>query len=85
MTFVRHIVRFVVAAIALLFVGWIVPGFTIVGFWSAFVAAFVIAALGWVLEKLFGDRVSPNSRGFVGFLVSAIAVSYTHLTLPTKA
>lgn len=76
MTIIRHIIRFIVAAIVLLIVAWITPGFTIVGFWTAFLAALVIAAIGWGIEAFMGDRISPNSRGFVGFLVSAVVIYF---------
>ncbi|MCF6092552.1 phage holin family protein [Microaerobacter geothermalis] len=74
MTFLTHVIRFAVAAIVLLLIGYIVPGFSIFGFWSAVFAALVIAALGWVAEYFFGDRISPYGRGIVGFLVSAVII-----------
>ena len=77
MTIIRHIIRFAVAAIVLLFVGAIVPNFAINGFWNAFLAALVIAGLGWVMESLFGKDVSPYSRGVVGFLTSALVIYLT--------
>jgi len=69
-----HIVRFVVAAIVLMVVGFIVPQFSVGGFWSALLLAVVIAALGWVVEGIFGKRVTPFGRGIVGFLASAAVI-----------
>ncbi|MEK5057785.1 phage holin family protein [Paenibacillus shunpengii] len=74
MNILGAIVRFIVAAIVLLLVGWIVPGFSVGGFGSALILAVVIALLGWVIESIFGKRVSPFGRGIVGFLVSALVI-----------
>jgi len=77
MTIMRHIIRFVVAAFVLMFVGFLVPGFSVNGFWTAFLAALVIAAIGWIVEAIFGDRISPYNRGIIGFLVSALVIYFT--------
>lgn len=74
MTFIRHLIRFIVAAIVLWIVGFLVPGFQVAGFGSAFLAALVIAALGWLLETFMGKDISPYARGLVGFLVSAVVI-----------
>lgn len=74
MTFLGHIVRFIVSALVLMLVGFIVPQFSVGGFWSAFFLALVIAALGWIVEAVFGKRVSPFGRGIVGFLCSAAVI-----------
>ncbi|KAA9005348.1 phage holin family protein [Paenibacillus spiritus] len=74
MKFLGHVVRFIVSAIVLLIVGWIVPQFTVGGFWSALVLALVIALLGWVVEGIFGKKATPFGRGIVGFLVSALVI-----------
>jgi putative membrane protein len=77
MTILRHVVRFVVAAIVLMFVGYLVPGFVVDNFWTALVAALVIAAIGWAIEAMFGNRISPYNRGIIGFLVSALVIYFT--------
>ena len=82
MDWLGAIVRFVVSAIVLLFVGLIVPGFQVVGFWNALLAALVIAAVGWVIEATIGHGVSPFSRGLVGFLVSAVVIWATQFVVP---
>ncbi|MDF9844264.1 MULTISPECIES: phage holin family protein [unclassified Paenibacillus] len=74
MRFLGHVVRFVVAALVLLVVGWIVPQFTVGGFWSALILALVIALIGWVVEGIFGKKATPFGRGIVGFLVSALVI-----------
>ncbi|MDF2724613.1 MAG: rane protein of unknown function [Paenibacillus sp.] len=74
MRFLGHVVRFIVAAIVLMFVGWVVPNFAVGGFWSALMLALVIALLGWIVEGIFGRRVNPFGRGIVGFLASAAVI-----------
>lgn len=77
MTILRHVIRFVVAAIVLMVVGWLVPGFTVRSFWAALFAAVVIAVIGWAIEAMLGTRLSPYNRGIVGFLVSAVVIYLT--------
>ncbi|MNW29846.1 Membrane protein of unknown function [compost metagenome] len=74
MRILGHIVRFIVAALVLMVVGWIVPGFSVGGFMSALILAIVIALIGWVVEAMFGRRVNPFGRGIVGFIVSALVI-----------
>ncbi|WP_340701216.1 phage holin family protein [Brevibacillus borstelensis] len=81
MTILRHVIRFVVAAVVLMFVGFLVPGFSVNNFWTALIAAVVIALLGWVVEAFFGDRISPYNRGIVGFLVSAFVIYLTQFVV----
>lgn len=83
MDWLGAIVRFVVSALVLMFVGLIVPGFQIMGFWNALLAALVIAAVGWVIEATMGKRVSPYSRGVVGFVVSAVVIWATQFVVPS--
>ncbi|OPA76789.1 hypothetical protein BVG16_16625 [Paenibacillus selenitireducens] len=74
MHFLGHVVRFIVSALVLLVVSWIVPAFKIGGFWSALFLALAIAVLGWVIESIFGKKVTPFGRGIVGFLSSALVI-----------
>ncbi|CDN44283.1 MULTISPECIES: phage holin family protein [Paenibacillus] len=74
MSFLGHVVRFIVAAIVLMLVGYIVPQFAVGGFWSALMLALVIALLGWVVEGIFGKRVTPFGRGIVGFIASVVVI-----------
>ena len=78
----QTIVRFIVSAIVLLLVGWLVPGITVNGFWGALVAAAVIAIMGWLIEKVLGNRISPRSRGFVGFIVAAVVIYLAQYAIP---
>ncbi|WP_340007773.1 phage holin family protein [Paenibacillus sp. FSL K6-0276] len=74
MNFLSHVGRFIVAALVLMVVGWIVPQFSVGGFWSALILALVIALIGWVVEGIFGKKATPFGRGIVGFLVSALVI-----------
>lgn len=74
MNFLGHVVRFIVSALVLLVVGWIVPQFSIGGFGSALLLAIVIALLGWAIEGIFGKKVTPFGRGIVGFITSALVI-----------
>ncbi|WP_239614889.1 phage holin family protein [Cohnella mopanensis] len=74
MSFLGTVVRFIVSAIVLMVVSWLVPQFTVGGFWSALMLAVVIAVLGWIIEGIFGKKVTPFGRGIVGFLSSALVI-----------
>jgi uncharacterized membrane protein YvlD (DUF360 family) len=82
MEWLGAIVRFIVSALVLLFVGLIVPGFQVLGFWNALLAALVISAVAWVIEATLGKRVSPYGRGLIGFLVSAVVIWATQFVVP---
>lgn len=77
------VVRFVVAALVLLFMSFLLPGFQIAGFVNALIAAVVIALIGYVVESLFGKNISPYSRGLVGFLVGAAVIYAAQFVVPT--
>lgn len=76
------IIRFVVSALVLLLVAAILPGIRVNGFIGALIAAAVIAVLGYVVEKLLGDRVSPQSRGLVGFITAAVVIYLAQFIIP---
>lgn len=76
------IVRFIVSAIVLMFVGWLVPGIAVNGFVGALIASVVIALLGLVVESLLGKNISPRSRGFVGFITAAIVIYLAQFIIP---
>lgn len=76
------IVRFVVSALVLMLVGFLLPGISVSGFTGALIAAIVIAILGYVVETLLGDRISPRSRGIVGFLTAAVVIYAAQFIIP---
>lgn len=77
------IVRFVVSAIVLLVLGFVLPGFEITGFLNALIAAIVIAVIGFLVESLFGERISPQARGLVGFFTAALTIWGAQFVVPT--
>jgi len=77
-----HIVRFVVSALVLMVVSFITPGFRGLGFLTALIAAVVIAVVGYIIEVLFGRRVSPYGRGGIGFVVSAAVIYFAQFVVP---
>lgn len=81
-SWVSHIVRFVVAALVLMLVGYIVPGFSRLTFGTALLAAVVIALIGYVIEAIGGRQVSPYGHGIVGFIVSAIVIYAAQFVVP---
>jgi hypothetical protein len=77
------VIRFVVSALVLIVASWLSPGFVVKGgFIGALVAAVVIAALGYVAETLLGDRISPQSRGLVGFITAAVVIYLAQFIIP---
>lgn len=76
------IVRFVVSAIVLMLVSYIVPGLRVNGFTGALVAALVIAVLGYAIEKVFGDKITRTGRGAVGFLTAAVVIYFSQFIVP---
>jgi uncharacterized membrane protein YvlD (DUF360 family) len=76
------IIRFVVAAIVLMVTALLTPGFSNMGFGTALLAAVVIAALDYVIQKLFKIDASPFGRGITGFLLSALIIYLTQFIVP---
>ncbi|NLI69775.1 MAG: phage holin family protein [Firmicutes bacterium] len=76
------IVRFIVSAIVLMVVSFILPGFAQLSFGHALIAAVVIALLGFIAESFFGRRISPQNRGLVGFIVSAVIIFLAQYVVP---
>src|SRR5690606_22504965 len=82
MNWIRVAIRFIVSALVLMFVGFLLPGFAPLGFLNALLAAVVIAVLGWTVESIFGRGISPYGRGVVGFIVSAIVIWAAQFFVP---
>lgn len=81
-SWVGHIVRFVVSALVLMVVGFLVPGFSRMTFGTALLAAIVIALLGYVIETIGGRQISPYGHGIVGFISSAVVIYATQFVVP---
>lgn len=83
MNWVKVIIRFVVSALVLIVVSWLSPGFAVKGgFAGALVVAAIIAILGYIAEALLGDRISPQSRGLVGFITAAVVIYLAQFIVP---
>lgn len=80
---IRTIIRFAVSALVLLLIGWFLPGIRVSGFWGALIAALVIAGLGYLVELVLGDKISPRSRGVVGFITAAIVIYVAQFIIPS--
>lgn len=76
------IVRFIVSALVLMLVSFLLPGFAALTFGQALIAAVIIAVLGFVVESFFGKRVSPQNRGLVGFLTAAVVIYISQFIVP---
>lgn len=81
-SWIGAVIRFVVSAIVLMVLAMVLPGFSLFGFVNALIAAVVIAALGWAVEAVLGRRVSPQSRGIVGFIVAAVVIYVAQFLVP---
>ncbi len=79
---ISHAVRFVVSALVLMLVGFIVPGFSRITFGTALMAAIAIAAIGYVIELVAGRNISPYGHGIVGFIVSAVVIYAVQFFIP---
>ena len=78
------IIRFIVSALVLIVVSWLSPGFVVKGgFVGALIAAVVIAVLGYIAEALLGERISPQSRGLVGFITAAVVIYLAQFIIPS--
>lgn len=77
------IVRFIVSAIVLMLISWLLPGITVRGFTGALIAAVVIAILGYIAESLLGKKVSPYGRGVVGFIAAAVVIYLAQYIIPS--
>jgi len=78
------IVRFIVSALVLLLIGYLIPGVDVAGFTGALIAALVIAGIGYLVELALGDMVSPRSRGIVGFITAAIVIYVSQFIVPNQ-
>lgn len=76
------IVRFVVSALVLMLIGYLLPGITVSGFIGALIAAAVIALLGYAVEAILGEKILPRSRGLVGFITAAVVIYLAQFIVP---
>ncbi|WP_028307617.1 phage holin family protein [Desulfitibacter alkalitolerans] len=77
------VIRFIVSALVLMLVSWLLPGIQVAGFIGALVAALVIAGLGYLVENFIGGKkISPQNRGIIGFLTAAVVIYLASFIIP---
>ncbi len=76
------IVRFIVSGLVVLLVSWFLPGIRVAGFTGALIAAAVITVLGYLVESLLGKKISPQSRGIIGFVTAAVVIYVAQFIIP---
>jgi len=74
MNILGTIVRFIISALVLMVVSWLIKGFYVGGFGSALFLALIIAVLAFIVESMFKTRITPFGRGIVGFITSAVII-----------
>jgi len=77
------VIRFIVSALVLMVVSFLIPGFRIAGFINALLASIVIAIIGYLMERIFGGKVTPSARGIIGFLTAAVVIYLVQFLIPT--
>lgn len=82
MSWLGIIIRFVVAAVVLMVTALLTPGFSKMGFGTALLAAVIIAAMDYLIQRVFKLDASPFGRGITGFLLSALIIYLTQFFVP---
>ena len=82
MSWVRMITRFTSVSLVIFFIGFLLPGFAIIPFSSAVLVGFLIAGLGYLVEKLaLKKEAFPFTYGLIGFIVTLTSLSVLKLRL----
>lgn len=76
------ITRLVLVAIILGITSFLTPGFTINGLLSFLLAAVVITALDYIVERFMGLDASPIGKGIKGFIIAAVIIYLTQFFVP---
>lgn len=74
--------RLVITAVVLVIVSFLTPGFSINGLWSFLIAAVVISALDYLVERMMKVDASPFGKGIKGFLIAAIILYVAQFIVP---
>lgn len=80
--FLRWLGRLAIISVILLVVSFLTPGFSINGLWSYLIAAIVICALDYVVEKFMKVDASPFGKGIKGFLIAAAILYLAQFIVP---
>ena len=73
----HFIIRVVVGSVVLAITSYVTEGLTISGFWPLVVSAIVLAALDYLVTKIFGVDATPFGKGITGFILAAIIIYAT--------
>lgn len=76
------IARILVSAVVLAVVAFLTPGFTIDSIWTLLIAAAVIGAIDYLIERIAGFDASPFGRGITGFIVAAAIIYLVRYIIP---
>jgi uncharacterized membrane protein YvlD (DUF360 family) len=76
------IARILVSAVVLAVVAFLTPGFTINSIWTLLIAAVVIGAIDYLIERIAGFDASPFGRGITGFIVSVAIIYLIRYIIP---
>lgn len=85
MDWFRPIIRFAVATLVLLFIGYVVAGFSALTVSDIVLIAAAIALIGYLIERSFRHAPSPYIRGIVGFILTAVIVYGLRYIVPDLA
>ncbi|WP_373898192.1 phage holin family protein [Haloimpatiens sp. FM7315] len=80
---ISYLIRLVVTAVVLSITAFLTPGFTISGMWPLLLAALIITALDYIVEKVMKIDASPFGKGVKGFLIAALILYLTQFVVPT--
>lgn len=75
------IARLFLTAVVVCVAAFLTPGFSISGLWALILAAIVIVALDYLIQRFTGIDASPFGRGVVGFLVSGVILYATQFVV----
>lgn len=73
-SFGQFLLRLVVGIVVLAITAFLTPGFSISSWFSLLIAAIVLAALDWLVNKVSGINAAPFGRGISGFILAAIII-----------
>ena len=76
------LIKRIFVAIILGITSFLTPGFTINGLWSFLLAAVVITALDYIVERFMGLDASPIGKGIKGFIIAAVIIYLTQFFVP---
>lgn len=74
--------RLILVAVVLGITSFFTPGFTITGLWSYIIAAVVITAIDYLVEKFMKVDAAPFGKGLKGFAIAAIILYLAQFIVP---